>query len=96
MFVGATKRKVRFTTRSVRKFERSSSFWDHEFWDEREEDALSSTSLSSSQGTSLSMMEKSWMNEWESRVSLMPSERDLQRACLKLVVVWVETGHFPR
>lgn len=93
MFANATKRKVRFTTRSVRKFERSSSFWDHEYWDEKEDDTLSSTSLSSSQGTSL--LKDSLINEWESRVSLMPSEKDLQRACLKLVVVWVETGHFP-
>merc|ERR1719443_1327024 len=35
------------------------------------------------------------MNEWESRVSLMPSEKELKKGCLKLVIIWVETGHFP-
>ena len=95
MFVGATKRTVRFTTRSVRTFQRSSSFWDHEYWDEQEEDSLSHTSSKSINSSAASILKESWINEWESRVSLMPPEVELQKACLKLVVIWVETGHFP-
>ena len=100
MFVGATKSKVRFSTRTVREFNRSSSFWDHEYWDpeDENEEALStitnaSTSLNSS---AASILKESLMNEWESRVSVMPQEADLERACLKLVIIWVETGHFPK
>ena len=95
MFVGATKSKVRFTTKTVREFNRSSSFWDHEFWDGQEHESLSTvTNQSASLNSSAaSILKESWMNEWESRVSVMPAEKDLTRACLKLVVIWVESGH---
>ena len=97
MFVGATKSGVRFSTKTVREFNRESSFWDHEYWDDRDEEtlshhSLSMSSLSMSSGAA-SILKESWMNEWESRVSMMPEEAVLERACLKLVVMWVETKH---
>ena len=97
MFMGKTKKKVRFTNKSVRQFARSSSFWDHEYWDEEDGKLSANSSIMSSShdSSSFSLGKESWMAEWESRVTLMPTEEELRRACRELVSHWVQAGLFP-
>ena len=98
---------VRFSTASVRRFERTSSFWDHEYWDDDSEDdvflaSLSASgasldgSLTTSTSSSFKKAKDRLVKEWESRVAMMPTEAELREACTALVMFWVKTGHLMR
>ena len=92
VFVNRMKKGVKFSqTAEVRKFTRSSSFWDHEYWDEDVElEEGGSAELSNS--IRLRAAAKAWYKEWESKLSVMPPEADLEEACDKLIEMWLSSG----
>ena len=92
VFVNRMKRGVQFSeSKEVRKFVRSSSFWDHEYWDEDAElESSGSDKLTNS--IRLRAAAKAWFKEWEAKLTVMPSQGELEAACDKLIEMWLDSG----
>jgi hypothetical protein len=93
VFVNRMKRGVRFSqSAEVRKFTRSSSFWDHEYWDAEDVELEQNGSAELSNSIKLRAAAKAWFKEWESKLSVMPRETELEEACDKLIEMWLSSG----
>jgi len=93
VFVNRMKRGVRFSqSAEVRKFARSSSFWDHEYWDVEDVELEEGGSAELSNSFKLRAAAKAWYKEWESTLSVMPRQAELEEACDKLIEMWLSSG----